>query len=232
MRLLEHRYVFINLWDTYFLCCIHQKYVPCKKKMSVVSSPFYDEFDRQTSKCPSAPVKLSRSRSISPPSSPPSPPPLRRETTKDYRMSPLALPRTIIQDLQDEDDRMKSEFEHVCVFCKRQFYTDASFKTSCPECYDKYRRRCPCGRNIAIDAPKYKTTCTTCWLESRKNTHEPCPTCTGPKALQLRKRKDKAQCLECAKSRENRRSKDSRQSKENRRTDTVTKQENKRNKRS
>ena len=156
------------------------------------------------------------------PSSCPSPPPLKRETTADYTRNfpPLALPPRPEFTFTDEDgihqtplpSEPKSvvapsmEVEKNCVFCKRDFYTDADFKTSCPECYEKFKRKCACGRNIPGDAPKFKTQCTSCWMESRKQTHERCPSCTGARALHLRKRKDKAECLDCAqkKQKENR----------------------------
>jgi len=144
-----------------------------------------------------------------------SPPKLRRETTSDYvhSFTPVPLPPrpqfTFTDDtgitqtpLPSEPRSVVSpmEIEKTCVFCKRNFFTDAAFKTSCPECYDKFKRKCACGRNIPGDAPKFKTSCTQCWMESRKQTHERCPSCTGARALHLRKRKDKPECLDCAKA--------------------------------
>jgi len=123
----------------------------------------------------------------------PPPPLLQRETTSQYQMSPLQLPRSINDDTQEEG----TEVEKTCRFCQKVFYTDADFKTACPPCYKENQRKCQCGRNIPLDAPKYKTQCTTCWLATRKETHERCPTCTGERADQLRKRKDKRECLDC-----------------------------------
>lgn len=94
-----------------------------------------------------------------------------------------------------------AELENNCIFCKANFYTDQAFKTACPDCYDKNKRKCACGRNLPIDAPKYKTQCTSCWMEERKRTHEPCPSCTGAKSAHLRKRKDKTECLDCYRNR-------------------------------
>lgn len=175
--------------------------------------------------------------------SPGSPPKLRRETTSAY-LQPLQLPPRPEFTFVDNDGITQTplisepksvvaptETEKICVFCKRSFYTDADFKTSCPDCYDKFKRKCACGRNISGDAPKYKTSCTQCWMESRKQTHEMCPSCTGARALHLRKRKDKEECLDCSqrklkenkgrdRSRDRHRADDRRQSKSH--TDSTT----------
>jgi len=148
------------------------------------------------------------STSNTPPSSPQTTPPqpiLRRETTSDY-MHPLTLPpRPEFEEGELAQGpltptKMCTEYEKQCLFCKKEFYTDQDFKSACPDCYEIHRRKCACGRNLAIDAPKYKVQCAKCWIESRKQTHEICPTCTGAKALHLRKRKDKEMCLDCARS--------------------------------
>ncbi len=166
----------------------------CKMSKSVVADSYDSHSDEEfTSASPS----------------PPTPPKLRRETTADYRtLTPLDLPPRsqftftepdgVNQTPLPSEPRSVMEVEKTCVFCKRDFYTDAEFKTSCPDCYEKFKRKCACGRNIPGDAPKYKTSCTTCWMEARKQTHEKCPSCTGARALHLRKRKDKAECLECS----------------------------------
>ena len=161
---------------------------------------------------------------------PPTVPKLRRETTGFYRSAsdfpgdypPPSLAHirtgesqitgepslssdesTQSQDAMTQDSLFPNtaELENVCIFCKSNFYTDQAFKTACPDCYDKHKKKCACGRNLPIDAPKYKTQCTSCWIEERKRTHEPCPTCTGAKSLHLRKRKDKSECLDCYRNR-------------------------------
>jgi hypothetical protein len=147
--------------------------------------------DKQESLVSSAYKHFVSSESEDESSSLPPPPLLQRETTAQYRMSPLQLPRTIVNDMQE------AEIEKVCVFCKRDFYTDAEWKTACPTCYEDNRKKCECGKNLPLNAPKYKTQCTKCWLAAREKTHEKCPTCTGDAANQLRKRKDKKECLDC-----------------------------------
>ena len=138
--------------------------------------------------------------------SPLPPPKLQRETTRVY-MPPLTLsPRPSFYDVSPTQSpaqpppsptTMCTEFEKICIFCKSQFYTDQDFKSACPDCYETNKRKCECGRNLPIDAPKFKTQCSRCWIESRKKTHETCPSCTGAKALHLRKRKDKPSCIDC-----------------------------------
>jgi hypothetical protein len=140
--------------------------------------------------------------------SPPPPPKLQRETTRDY-LPPLALPPLALPPRPSFPDEspaqpqpysptaMCTEFEKTCIFCKSQFYTDQDFKSACPDCYETNKRKCECGRNLPIEAPKFKTQGSRCWIESRKKTHETCPSCTGAKALHLRKRKDKPSCIDC-----------------------------------
>lgn len=169
---------------------------PSSSSTSILGSD-YDETTVDTP--PSSP---------STPSMPPlAPPRLKRETTYDY-MTPLTLPpRPNFEEGElaqgpISPTKMCTELEKDCLFCKKAFYTDQEFKTACPDCYDTHRRRCVCGRNLPIDAPKYKVQCTKCWIEARKETHEVCPSCTGARALHLRKRKDKDMCLDCARSKQ------------------------------
>jgi hypothetical protein len=137
--------------------------------------------------------------------SPPPAPKLQREITQG-RLPPLTLPpRPSFSDVSPTQPPPSpstecTEFEKVCIFCKSQFYTDQDFKSACPDCYETNKRKCECGRNLPIEAPKFKTQCSRCWIESRKKTHETCPSCTGAKALHLRKRKDKPSCIDCFRS--------------------------------
>lgn len=73
----------------------------------------------------------------------------------------------------------------------------------CKECFDKkeFARPCQeCGlRPVKASAPVYVKTCTKCYLEKKKMTHDACPWCPHDpmKHFQLNKRKEAPGCRTC-----------------------------------
>jgi len=92
-----------------------------------------------------------------------------------------------------------------CVGCK-EFKIKAfeTWRTLCKDCWvdrAKYMRICQvCNdRPLKPDVPDYIKTCTKCFIDMKKLTHDLCPTCTGRNATLLRKRKTAPACRDCMK---------------------------------
>lgn len=90
-----------------------------------------------------------------------------------------------------------------CQGCK-EFKIKAfeTWRTLCKDCWvdrAKYLRICTvCNdRPLKSGVPDWVTTCTKCFIDAKKLTHELCPTCTGKNATLLRKRKRAPACREC-----------------------------------
>jgi len=84
-----------------------------------------------------------------------------------------------------------------CIYCKRDFESDVSYKTACLECYKQHIKKCQCGKNLRLNAPTYQNKCTQCWLDGRRETHDKCPFCVGAAAGHLRRKIGCAMCSDC-----------------------------------
>ena len=75
------------------------------------------------------------------------------------------------------------------------------WKTVCSTCfYDRAKLCVDCNKNISPDKPKYQTRCHQCYITRRKKTHTTCPKCPPAKSQYLTMRKGKTACDTCAKS--------------------------------
>jgi hypothetical protein len=89
-----------------------------------------------------------------------------------------------------------------CQFCAGKFNVspaDVSWRNVCPTCYLENARKCSiCNeRNVKIGAGKWVTSCTTCWLAKRVETHATCPTCPDSRKTHLRRPKNRPMCIDC-----------------------------------
>jgi hypothetical protein len=92
-----------------------------------------------------------------------------------------------------------------CAGCKEyKVKAVEKFRTLCKECWarkEEFLRICiECkDRVIPEKAQKWVKTCTTCYLNKKREKYEECPTCEGDLAKMLRKRKTAPACRDCMK---------------------------------
>ena len=126
-----------------------------------------------------------------------SPPALKREITRSHNQEPLA-----VLPLRRTDSVAADTVTITCQLCPDQFEVPASelsWRSVCTACYSANAKKCiVCNeRNIKIGAAKWVTTCTTCWLGKRMETHATCPMCPPARSLLLRRLKSRPMCNDC-----------------------------------
>lgn len=92
-----------------------------------------------------------------------------------------------------------------CIGCKElKIKAFETWRQLCKDCWvdrAKYMRICQVcdDRPLKSSVPDYIKTCTKCFIEMKKKTHEVCGSCTGKNATLLRKRKTAPACRDCMK---------------------------------
>lgn len=94
-----------------------------------------------------------------------------------------------------------------CEGCREYNLKSFEWRSLCSECYKNKNFARPCTecetRPIPAHLPSYVTTCTKCYLEKKRATHDACPWCPpplDPSRELLNKRKEAPGCRTCMKS--------------------------------
>lgn len=88
-----------------------------------------------------------------------------------------------------------------CEGCKLFVIKACEWRKLCLECYrtKNFKRVCEqCGcRPVDSRQPSYIKTCTRCYLDKKRTTHDRCPTCVGQAAKMLKRRIGHPSCRDC-----------------------------------
>jgi hypothetical protein len=94
-----------------------------------------------------------------------------------------------------------------CATCKQYVLKAFDWRNMCGDCFKTGDFKRPCQeckvRPVAEHLPSYVTSCSRCYLEKKKKTHDACPWCVPAvkKQVTLNKRKEAPGCRKCMESR-------------------------------